>query len=195
MSDAWARRKKHFLKRLERECREGRVDGDIVPLLRVLNSLSDYYTTSSCSGRIQIVSARLPGDKWHMITLAKWHRPVSVDEFLSVIRGTDHPDLWFSVQPPILHVICRTPKAALILLRLARNSGFKRAGVQGAKKQRYAVEIVGTERIEAPLRLNGIWMIREEALPMLVEVANKVLLRGKARLDRLRRALGSLAEH
>jgi len=194
MSDAWTRRKEHFLRRLERERREGRVDGDIVPLLKVLNSLNDYYTTSSCSGRIQVVSAHLPGDKWRMVTLAKWHRPVSVEDVLSVIRGTDHPDLWFSVQPPILHVICRTPRAALALLRLARNSGFKRAGIQGARRQRYAVEIVGTERIEAPLRLNGIWVVREEAIPMLVEVANKVLLRGKARLDRLRRALSSLAE-
>ncbi len=191
--DPWTSRKRAFLRRLERERRQGRVDEDIVPLLRAINALDDYYTTSSCSGRIQVVAAEFPGDKWNMVTLAKWHRPVEPEEVVTVVRHVDYPNLWFSMQPPILHVICRTPAAAIRLVKLARASGFKRAGLQGARKNRYPVEIMGTERIETPLRLSGVWVVREEALPLLVRAANMLLVRSKERIERLRRAIEALA--
>jgi len=35
--------------------------------------MDGYYTTSSCSGRVQVYASRLPGMKFDMVTLGKWH--------------------------------------------------------------------------------------------------------------------------
>ena len=36
--------------------RKGSVDDAIVPMVKLLNSMDEYYTTSSCSGRISVFS-------------------------------------------------------------------------------------------------------------------------------------------
>lgn len=36
--------------------RKGSVDDAIVPMVELLNSMEEYYTTSSCSGRISVFS-------------------------------------------------------------------------------------------------------------------------------------------
>ncbi len=191
MLEAWELRKAEYLKRLEEDRRRGRLDPDIVDLLELLNSKPEYYTTSSCSGRIQVKACRLPGDKFEMVVVAKWHRPVEAWEVEAVLNFSDEPDIWLSVQPPILHVACRDLSSALRLLALARNAGFKHSGIQGVREDRVMVEITASERMEAPLRLSRVLAMRGEALVELVERANELLLRGKEKLWRLKRALSS----
>jgi len=188
----WIIRKKHFLERLELEYKIGRVDADIKPLLDVINSFNEYYTTSSCSGRIQITLNRLPGDKQNIITVAKWHREVKVEEVLSVVNelkesATEYS--WFSVQPPIFHVVARDVEAALNILNLARHCGFKHSGIQSVKKFRVVVEITGSERIEVPLFLEGVLIVKLEHLPVLVKIANELLLKSKEKMRRLQEML------
>ncbi len=40
---------------LRKALKEGKVDEDIIPLLEKINSLENYFTTSSCSGRISVM--------------------------------------------------------------------------------------------------------------------------------------------
>jgi len=189
---AWTARKEHFVKRLELEYKIGRVDADIKPLLDVINSYEEYYTTSSCSGRIQITLNKLPGDKHNIITVAKWHREVKVEEVLTVLEELKKSAVeysWFSVQPPILHVIAKNLEAALNILTTARHCGFKHSGIQSVKKYRVVVEITGSERIEVPLFSRGILIIDLKHLPALVSVANEVLIKSKDKMYRLYRQL------
>ncbi|MCD6348816.1 MAG: hypothetical protein J7L91_04245, partial [Candidatus Korarchaeota archaeon] len=48
---------------------------------------------------------------------------------------------------------------------------------------------MGTERIEMPLRLDGKDIIRREAIPLIVERANSLLIRSKVRLSKLEEVL------
>jgi len=171
------------------EC--GTVDPDIVPLLSVLNGLDGYYTTSSCSGRIQLAATRLPGEKFAMLVVAKWHRRVALEEVKEVLERCHHEDLWISAQGPILHVACRDLGAALRLLEIAHRVGLKHSGVLWVGK-RVVAEIVGPDKVEVPLRLCGKPMLREESLALLVDRLNEVLERSKARLRRLEAALRGL---
>jgi len=169
---------------LMRDLEAGRVDPDIVPLLSLLNSSPRYYTTSSCSGRIQLAATRLPGEKFRMVVVAKWHRPLQPRELREVLAASRYPDLWMAVQGPILHVACRSLEAALALLEAARRAGLKHSGIQGLG-ERVMVELLSSDRIEAPLRLGGVDVMRGRVLDEFVERANEVLLRAKSRLDRL----------
>ncbi|RLF92142.1 hypothetical protein DRN82_00495, partial [Thermococci archaeon] len=49
------RAKKEALMSLEIALRRGEVDEDIIPLLEKINSMENYFTTSSCSGRISVM--------------------------------------------------------------------------------------------------------------------------------------------
>jgi tRNA wybutosine-synthesizing protein 3 len=164
---------------------QGAVDSDAIPLLVLLNAKRDYYTTSSCSGRVQLAATPLPGEKRRMVVLAKWHRPIETRELkLALLSAEERNDLWLSVQGPILHVACRDQVSALHLLLASRRAGLKHSGILWIGR-RVMVELTVSDRIETPLRLAGINVVSEEHLDLLVERVNAVLLRAKGKLRRL----------
>lgn len=159
----------------------------------MINRNPDLYTTSSCSGRIQVAASHLPGDKGIMRILAKWHRKISPIELELVVSSTKEPDIWFAVHPPIFHIAAKDLDTAKTVLNMARNNGFKHSGIQGMGK-RFIVEIMSMEKLETPLRLKGVEIIPMENYPYLVDVANKMLEKAKRRLKPLGEAFLSLIE-
>jgi len=197
MEGSWEARRRKFLERLEAEWREGRVDPGVKRLLDALNKYDRFYTTSSCSGRIQINSYRLPGDKFDIVVVAKWHREVKSGEVEEAVeRGLERglECIWLGVHPPILHVAARDLLSALDLLLTARYAGFKHSGIQGVRPDRVVVELACSERLETPLILDGEWVVERSRLPAIVGVANKLLARSRQKLAKLTRLLeeGSL---
>ncbi len=79
-----ANRKERFSE-LQELIRRGEVDDGVLPVLRTLNSNSDYITTSSCSGRIQLIELPAVGEKRRSEVLAKWHEEVSFDDFRKAV--------------------------------------------------------------------------------------------------------------
>lgn len=191
---SWDSGRRRALAQLEEHLAAGRVDEDIVPLLDAINSIEGLYTTSSCSGRIQVAASRLPGDKGVMRVIAKWHRAVTPMEVEAVLAATPEPDVWFAVHQPILHVAAKTLELARLVLVTARNAGFKHSGIQGLGG-RYMVEIMSMEKLEAPLRLRGIDLVEPPLLPYLVEAADAMLEKAKERLRRLEAAFTQLQAH
>ncbi len=188
----WIRRRESTLAELRSHVEAGRVDEDIISLLNVINSLSYAFTTSSCSGRIQIYAASEPGDKFGIRTLGKWHSPITVGDLTRTLEdGAD--SIWLAVLPPIIHVATCGVEAAFHLLDLLRSAGFKRAGIISASEDGITLEAIGTERMEAPLRLSGVDVLREDAIPLIVERANSLLIRSKGRIRRLEEVLVSEA--
>ncbi|RLE61167.1 MAG: hypothetical protein DRJ35_01205 [Thermoprotei archaeon] len=190
---SWIAGRKKALNQLQEHMSQGRVDEDIIWLLNIINSNQNLYTTSSCSGRIQVAASPLPGDKGIMRILAKWHRKISPIELELVVTSTKEPNIWFAVHPPIFHIAAKDLETAKTVLNIARNNGFKHSGIQGMGK-RYIVEIMSMEKLETPLRLNGIEMISVENYPYLVDAANKMLEKAKNRLKPLGDAFLSLIE-
>jgi tRNA wybutosine-synthesizing protein 3 len=185
MSTRFDAEKAKALEALFRALEQGTVDPDIVPLLALLNAKRCYYTTSSCSGRVQLAATRLPGEKRRMVVLAKWHRPVESWELAQAVSSAEgYSDLWLSVQGPILHVVCRDQTSALSILSAARRAGLKHSGILWIGR-RVVVEITASDRVETPIRLAGVHLLSAEHYDLLVERVNAVLLRAKERLARL----------
>ncbi len=192
MSAKFEAEKARALASLFRALEQGTVDPDIVPLLVLLNSRRDCYTTSSCSGRVQLAATRLPGEKRRMVVLAKWHRPIESWELAQALSSAeDYSDIWLSVQGPILHVVCKDQTSALSILSASRRAGLKHSGILWIG-QRVVVEIAAPDRVETPLRLSGIYLISEDCYDLLVERVNAVLLRAKERLMRLEKEVAKV---
>ncbi|OYT62075.1 MAG: hypothetical protein B6U69_02445 [Thermofilum sp. ex4484_15] len=189
--DPWELRKRQFLSKLEGDLKKGKLDEDILGVLNLINSLKCYYTTSSCSGRIELTVAKWPGDKFGMKVVGKWHREVEVREVEKYLNDA-YEDLWLLVQPPIIHVVSSGLIQADRLIKLARASGFKHSGIQSLREDRIVLEIMGSERMEVPLIVGGRLLVNESRLKELVEVANFILRKGK---EKLRKLSSSLREY
>jgi len=173
---------------LERLARRG-ADAEVMPVLDRLNGLADFFTTSSCAGRIVVIYLPAVGAKREAVFAGKWHRAVEVEEVLGAIAeapASTEGALWFIVQAPILHVACRDTDKAVALLRLALDAGFKYSGLKGLETAtgRVVVEVMSTERMDVPLAAGSTTFYTDRYLAFLVSTANLLLARGKSKLGR-----------
>lgn len=179
------KRKKEFLKKLEEAEKKGEVDKDIISLLHFINSLQDYFTTSSCSGRIILLK---PGKtKKESEFLFKKHSRVEyyeIKEKILELSKMNISEVWLKVDPVILHVDCRDLESARKMLDIARESGWKRSGMIVIRPWRYLLELESTERLETIIIYNGKILPDEDYLKILVEKANNRLQRTKEKLRR-----------
>lgn len=145
------------MQRLFDDRSRGRVDTKAEPLLGALNALRHYYTTSSCAGRVQLISVAGPGDKrssrrwgiWHdapaidqvQEALDRWMREVGAEAVLTPEAGASLPNiepgtgdlLYLQTQSPIFHVACQGLEPARRLRALAVNCGWKYSSLRGFK--------------------------------------------------------------
>ena len=187
------RSKKSVLDKLFKpdKSRKGDVDVDAVPVIDVLNSLDDFYTTSSCGGRISLFYESLSRKKKDSGWLFVKHGLVSFDEIKKVFINVKDETVWFRQEAPIFHVACRDLDSANLLLEISRNLGFKRSGIIGVSR-RFMVEIVFNDKMDVPLARNGKVFLFDDYLEFLVETANQKFLFNKNLIFRFVEKLNEL---
>ncbi|WP_258083571.1 tRNA(Phe) 7-((3-amino-3-carboxypropyl)-4-demethylwyosine(37)-N(4))-methyltransferase Taw3 [Thermococcus thermotolerans] len=185
--------KREALTSLFTAMREGKVDGDIIDLLLLINSIDGIYTTSSCSGRIGIIEEPALGAKPLSRWLIKVHRPIGFEEARKALGNAERGLIFLKSQPPIFHVVAEDIEKAKRLHELGLASGFKYTTFKVISK-RYLVEINATEYLTAPLGRDGRILIDDEYLRFAVELGNDMLRRSKGRLPRLERSFRKLRE-
>ncbi|WP_297488633.1 hypothetical protein [Thermococcus sp.] len=178
---------------LRKALAEDKVDHDIIPLLEKINALDNYFTTSSCSGRISVMEMPHFGDKVNSVWLGKWHREVAVEEVLEAVGRHNSGQLWFLVRSPILHVAARTMEDAVKLLNLAVGLGFKYSNVKSISHKKLLVEIRSTERMDVPLGENGELWVDGYYIERIVGIANAQVRRFKGKLKRLEEEIKKLS--
>ena len=165
----FANNKKQALEKLSKadKSKKGSVDKQIVSLIKLLNKHKDYYTTSSCAGRIMILK---PGNKKHQ---TKWLL-VSHDPVKSFKLKPSKEMTWFRYEPLILHICCRTIDDAKKLMKITSNSAFKHSGIISIKNK-IIFEIVGIDYMDIPLTKDNKELINENYLKIVISEANKKL--------------------
>ena len=185
--------KKEFLGKKDKS-RKGSIDDKIKKLVSKINSLEDFYTTSSCSGRILLFTVPKSNKKNKVQYLFCSHKKIQYKEIKKTItKKLPKDDVWFKVQPVILHVACETINCAKKFLNTARDIGFRRSGIISIGKSKIIVELISTEEIEAIVSKNGRLLIDEDYFKILVKEGNKKLEKTWEKIDKLYRALGSIS--
>jgi tRNA wybutosine-synthesizing protein 3 len=186
--------KKGALEKLKKAINSNQVDPGIQQILNIINKSDDYYTTSSCFGRIVLLEIPSIGDKKEAKFLGKWHREIEVKEILSVTRKAKDCQIWLLSQSPIIHVGARSDTAADKILKTAISCGFKNSGLKSLGKK-IVVEILSTERLDAPIGKNGKLFCNNEHLDLLVNISNEIMEKSTLKLkkleDNLRKVLSS----
>lgn len=165
--------KKDCLGKIDRS-KKGSIDKKIKQLVDLINSLKDYYTTSSCSGRILLIKRPKSGKKCDVDFLFDSHNKVSFKEIKKCLNNIPEQDLWFRQESMILHVACRTIEDAQKILDLSTLAGFKHSGIITTRKK-IVVEVIGSEQFDTIIAKHGRVFVGDKHLKLLVDEANKKL--------------------
>jgi tRNA wybutosine-synthesizing protein 3 len=139
--------KKTFLSKLDKS-KKGDIDEKVIPLLKIINSKDNYYTTSSCSGRIYLWSGSGKKNECHWLKVS--HE--LIDEKFFELKDTSGL-VWLRLEDIILHICCKDLDSANKLLELSRRI-YKKSCILSASNK-VIVEIHGSEFIEMSLYKDG----------------------------------------
>jgi len=167
---------------------KGSIDEPILPLVNFINSLKDYFTTSSCSGRICINKEHDDLRKSHNVWVFKSHSLVDPREVIS-IKELPIRKASIRFETLILHVAARDILHAKRFLDVVRRAGLKRSGIFSVRQNKVMIECSSTEVMQAPFSDNGKILMNENYLMEFVEEANKKLLRANQKIKELESAL------
>lgn len=176
--------KKNTLFKLQHgdKSKKGALDEDIRSLVETINAHHDFYTTSSCSGRILFLTYAPDRQRhltqWHLVS----HKTISLDEITAL--QLPKTEVWLIMGSFILHVCARTLDTANTLLNRCHTCGLKHTGII-ALNRRIMLEIIGNENIEMPIASNGKWLIEEKGLRYVLLQANKKLRLNHVKLKTL----------
>ncbi len=166
---------------------KGTIDEPIRELVETINSLRDYFTTSSCSGRICINKEFKDLKKTKDVWVFKSHDPVDAKEILDVKLPNENTSIRFETM--IIHVVARDIFCACRFLDLVRKTGFKKSGIFSVKTNKVMIECSSTENMHAPFSLGNHMLMDKIYLEKFVAESNFKLRRAHMRIKRLNEAL------
>ncbi|KAF0047466.1 hypothetical protein F2P81_001099 [Scophthalmus maximus] len=148
------------------QSKKGSVDQHIEHVVSLLNSCEQYFTTSSCSGRVVLLDG--------VSGLAKAGR-----------------DAVLKFEPFVLHVQCRRLEDAQLVHSAAINSGFRNSGLTVGKSGKIITAVRSTHGLEVPLSHDGKLLVAPEYLHFLTQIANQKMEENLRRIHRFYQNLQS----
>jgi tRNA wybutosine-synthesizing protein 3 len=206
-------RKNDVLKKIDKSSKQS-WDKKIVSLCNKINKSENYYTTSSCSGRVVLMIdqdkkadglfLKIYHDKINFKNLKKDLENLQdkcfsprrcetsrMCETPNTLKGTRHfskkmftESIKFKLEPPIIHVICKKLESASELVEFANHVGFRRSGINAISKN-ILVELNSTERLEFPIIRDGKILVDDEFLKIICDKSNFLLEKVWKKLDKL----------
>jgi tRNA wybutosine-synthesizing protein 3 len=182
--------KNTFLAKADKSVK-GSVDQKITDLCNKINNLEDYYTTSSCSGRIVLIKISSSGKKHESEWLFTSHNRTDSEQIKEKLKDLPEEEVWFRFEPFIIHINARTIDAANELLKITKELGIKRSGIISLGNK-IMLEIIGTEHIEAIISKNNKLLVDDNYIETLTTDANKKLNRNWENIKRISEELKKL---
>ncbi|XP_006813030.1 tRNA wybutosine-synthesizing protein 3 homolog [Saccoglossus kowalevskii] len=178
------RRKESCLKSVDLS-KKGSIDEAIIDLVNYINQHEQYFTTSSCSGRISIFtedsesSVRKKGCKWLYVT----HGSADINGVKESVHDIED-DATLKFEPFVLHVQCRTLEDARLLHQVAIESGFRNSGMSIGKSGKIIAAVRSTHGLEVPIAAKSKLIVSVQYIEYIIKLANQKLEENMARIDR-----------
>ncbi|KAM5322492.1 tRNA wybutosine-synthesizing protein 3 homolog isoform 1-T1 [Glossophaga mutica] len=165
---------------------KGSVDEDVAEIVQLLNGQEQFFTTSSCSGRIILLDGSINGSEvqkqnrcWLLVT----HKPCIKDDVIIALKNSNG-DAVLKFEPLVLHIQCRQLQDAQILHSVAIDSGFRNSGITVGKRGKTMLAVRSTHGLEVPLSHKGKLMVTEDYIDFLLKIANQKMEENKKRIER-----------
>lgn len=164
----------------------GSWDSKIKQLCNKLNKSKNYYTTSSCGGRIVLIKSL--DEKSEDVFLFRTHDKISFNELKKALENIKYNGLVeFQQTTCILHVACESFNDAQEIVNKAKFAGWKRSGIMGGKRN--MVELHSTESMSFPIMENKKILVNDDFLKLIVKQANKKLEKTWKKIENLEKII------
>lgn len=173
----------------EKAVREKKADPPIIPLCAFLNGLPEFFTASSCSGRITVLELDEEENKRESAFFYKKHGKINAAAVWKRVHEKSQNNLWFKQEPFILHIGTNSLENANLMLGCCHEAGIKRAGIMAAKPGKFILEIIGTHGLAVPVKQKNTVLVQKKFFGLLVKQANKKLEINFGRLKGFERIL------
>ncbi len=176
-------KKQAALKKWETAKKENKVDLEVVELVELINGFEQYYTTSSCAGRLIIISKSSVRNKYNTTFHFKSHSPSAITiENVGFPIEFEQNELWLLLEPPNFHVGCSDLENMLKLLNLSKKAGFGQSKIQSVKPT-LTIEVLGTSRISLPIGNEKKMVVSQDYLEYILKAASSMLKEEQKRLE------------
>ncbi|XP_030608798.1 tRNA wybutosine-synthesizing protein 3 homolog isoform X2 [Archocentrus centrarchus] len=168
MEKSFIQWKKQCLNKLDLS-KKGSVDEGIEHVVSLLNSCEEYFTTSSCSGRIILIDGAPESSdvqKQNCVWLFVSHQKCTSDDLMSALAGCCG-DAVLKFEPFVLHLQCRRLEDAQLMA------------------------VRSTHGLEVPLSHDGKLLVQQEYIAFLTQVANQKMEENRRRIHRFYQNLQS----
>ncbi|XP_059201380.1 tRNA wybutosine-synthesizing protein 3 homolog [Centropristis striata] len=173
--------------------KKGSVDEDINHVVSLINSCEEYFTTSSCSGRIILTDGdpKTPDvQKQNCVWLFVSHCKCKFDDLMCGLAES-RGDAVLKFEPFVLHVQCRRLEDAQLMHSVAINSGFRNSGLTVSKTGKIITAVRSTHGLEVPLSHEGKLLVQQEYIHFLTQTANQKMEENLRRIHRFYQNLQS----
>ena len=186
--DQFLRRKNQQFLKEDRSIKQS-WDNRILKLCEKINKSENYYTTSSCSGRVLIlINDEQKKDDLFLYCSHDLLSFKEIKEEIEKIKIKTNNLVYFKQDPVILHIACRNLEYAQKIHDLAKESGWKKCGIISTNN-RYIVEISGTDKLEFPLINKGKLLVDDEMVKLIVEESNRKFQRSWEKIEKLEKSI------
>ncbi|XP_070774609.1 tRNA wybutosine-synthesizing protein 3 homolog [Enoplosus armatus] len=192
MEKTFSRWKRQCLNKLDLS-KKGGVDEDIEHVVSLLNGREEYFTTSSCSGRIILIDGAPVSSgvqKHNCVWLFVSHQKCQSDDLVSGLARSGG-DAVLKFEPFVLHVQCMRLADAQLMHSVAINSGFRNSGLTVSKTGKIITAVRSTHGLEVPLSREGKLLVEHEYICFLTQIANQKMEENLRRIQRFYQNLQS----
>ncbi|XP_033838574.1 tRNA wybutosine-synthesizing protein 3 homolog [Periophthalmus magnuspinnatus] len=168
------------------QSKKGGVDEDIAGLVRLLNGTEQYFTTSSCSGRVILIDGSAESSdvqKQNCQWLFVSHQKCTTEQLTEAVDRSSG-DAVLKFEPFVLHVQCRRLYDAQLLHSVAINSGFRNSGLTVGKTGKIISAIRSTHGLEVPLTHQGTLLVTPDYIQFLCQICNQKMEENLRRIHR-----------
>ncbi|VVB84016.1 tRNA(Phe) 7-((3-amino-3-carboxypropyl)-4-demethyl wyosine(37)-N(4))-methyltransferase [uncultured archaeon] len=183
MTDSFLQRKQDVLSKIDKSS-IGKWDEKIKKLCDKINSTENYYTTSSCSGRILLMIEQ--DKKGRDLFLFVSHNKISFGQLKKELAKLvkKNKNIKFKIEPCIIHIACRTLEDAEKLFEKGKIAGWKRLGIIGTSHG-FTFELNSTEKLEFPAIQNKKILVDDNFLKIILKDTNKKLEKSWMKIKKL----------
>lgn len=177
-----ARHKKTLLKAIE----DKKADEPIIPDLLEIAEMPNYYTSSSCSGRSILLGLTEDENKLDSKFLFKKHGIIKdFEKVWKIVNETEQfPNIWLKSDAFIFHFGANGLDCSRKVLEVSRKAGIRRAGIMLAEDGKFMLEVIGSQSMNVPVKLNGKVLIEKDLFFIYLETANKKMEKNYEHLRR-----------
>lgn len=173
--------------------KKGSVDEALIDIVNLINSLPQYFTTSSCSGRIILFENHLDevqkkGCKWLYVT----HDPVQLEKISEALKDAENIAT-LKFEPMVMHIQCQNLESAQKMHQAAVSSGFRNSGITIGTKGKIMMAVRSTHSLEVPLSSEGQVLVSPEYIQFLINNANSKMEENFRRIKRFHKQLQLLS--